>query len=55
MWHNGQKVVPKKTGIEWKAALSMDMPVEITLSVVGHRIMTTPIWFSYIFGPWELA
>ena len=27
----------------------MDMPVEITLSVAGHRIMTTPIWFPLIF------
>lgn len=48
-------MAPKKTGIAWKAALSMDMPVEITLSVAGHRIMTTPIWFSLIFWAVEIS
>ena len=38
--HNGQTVLLKKTGIEWKAALSTCMPVEMAFSVLGQRIIT---------------
>ena len=41
--HNGQTVLLKKTGIEWKAVLSTCMPVEMAFSVLGQRIITTPI------------
>jgi hypothetical protein len=49
--HNGQKVLLKKTGMERKAAGSMCMPVEMAFSVLGQRIMTSPIQFSLTLLP----
>ena len=39
----GQKVLPKKTGMEPKAARLTSIPVEMHFPVLGQRIMTMPI------------
>jgi hypothetical protein len=39
----GQKVLPKKTGMEPKAARLTSIPVEMQFPVLGQRIMTMPI------------
>ena len=39
----GQKVLPKKTGMEPKAARFTSIPVEMQFPVLGQRIMTMPI------------
>jgi hypothetical protein len=43
MRHDGQKVLPKKTGMEPKAARLTSIPVETHFPVLGQRIMTVPI------------
>jgi len=39
----GQKVLPKKTGMEPKAARLTSIPVEMHFPVLGQRIMTMSI------------